>query len=216
MLLQRFKPNRQARNFLLLAVLIFLLLRGFLFLERNIRPTVWALAKVKAEALAVHAINTAVLEKVAQQVNYQDLIQITKDKDGRIVFAQVNNIKVNSICAETTLEAQKALNALEKEKIAIPLGQIFDSYVFAHLGPKIPVQLTPVGYVNTHIVDRFENAGINQVRHKIYLQVQAVVRIGIPLLSDVTEIVTTIPIVDAIYPGKVPETVINLDFANGT
>lgn len=216
MLPQRFKLSRQARTFFLLSIIIFIIIRSFLFLERNIRPTVWALAKVKAEALAVQAINTAVLEKVAQQINYQDLIQITKDKDGRIVFAQVNNIKVNSICAETALHAQKALNELEKEKIAIPLGQIFDSYIFAHSGPKIPVRLAPVGYINTEVIDRFEDAGINQVRHKIYLEVQAVVRIGIPLLSDRAEIITTVPIVDAIYPGKVPDTVINLDFSRGS
>lgn len=216
MLPQRFKLSRQAKSFLVLSVFIFIFLRSLLFLEQNIRPTVWALAKVKAEALAIQAINTAVLEKVAQQINYQDLIQLTKDKEGRIVFAQVNNIKVNSICAETALEAQAALNQLEKEKLAIPLGQIFDSYIFAHAGPKIPVRLTPVGYINTEIIDQFEDAGINQVRHKIYLQVQAEVRIGIPLLSDVTEIVTTVPIVDAIYPGKVPDTVINLDFSGKT
>jgi len=87
--------------------------------------------------------------------------------------------------------------------------------IFANTGPKIPVTLTPVGYVGTRIIDEFEEAGINQVRHKIYLEISSDIQVVIPFISDVTTVSVTVPLVDAIYPGEVPDTVINLEFPSG-
>ncbi len=51
-------------------------------------------------------------------------------------------------------------------------------------------------------------AGINQVRHKIYLQIITDMRIIIPFISSAINMDITVPIADAIYPGEVPDTVI--------
>ena len=79
----------------------------------------------------------------------------------------------------------------------------------------IPITLIPIGRVNTEIKDVFEDAGINQIRHKIYFDIHAEVEVIIPFVSQVTKVSTTVPIVDAFYPGEVPDTVINLQFPTG-
>lgn len=135
--------------------------------------------------------------------------------EGRIVMAQTNIVAVNKLLAETTLRAQEALTSLKGETIYIPAVQVLGSCLLAGLEPRIPITLIPVGFVDTTIVDRFEEAGINQVRHKIYFNIHAEVEIVIPFLSRITKVSTMIPIVDAIYPGEVPDTVINLQFPAG-
>jgi sporulation protein YunB len=130
-------------------------------------------------------------------------------------MAQTNVREVNRLVAETTLQAQGALTALSEEKLYIPFGQALNNIFLAGLGPRIPVTVIPVGFVSTEITDTFEEAGINQVRHKLYLRIRAEVQVAIPFMSSVTHVSTSVPIVDAIYPGVVPDTVINLKFPGG-
>ncbi|MBS3901067.1 MAG: sporulation protein YunB [Dethiobacter sp.] len=215
MLGRRVNISRQAIVFFVLAAFLFTVIRLFMFIEQSMRPAILSIASARANIIATEAINEAVREKFARDVFYQDLIHLEKNREGRIVMAQTNIMAVNKLLAETTLEAQKALAALKGERIHIPIGQILGSNLLAGLGPRIQITLIPVGFVNTSVVDQFEEAGINQVRHKIYFNIQAEVEIVIPFLSRTTKVSSMIPIVDAIYPGDVPDTVIDLQFPAG-
>ncbi len=202
--------NVSAVSFLLLCLALFLLCRGFWAMERNLRPAILSIAEVKANILATEAVNRAILEKVTPGISYRDLISIRQDENGKIIMAQVNTMAINRLMAETTLATQDALKAMEKEPLKIPLGEVLDSYLLATYGPEIPIKLIPVGKVNTYLNDSFEEAGFNQVRHKIYLDVFSEVRVVVPLISTNVEIRATVPLADTVYPGEVPETLINL------
>ncbi len=199
-------------SFILFCLIIFLLFQGLLFAERRMRPAILSIAELKTSRIATEAINNAILDKVARGVSYQDLINLKLDEGERIVMAQVNTMEINRLIAETTLATQDALMEISSDPLKIPLGEIFDNYFFAAHGPPVPVKLFPMGRVNTTLIDSFDDAGINQVRHKIYLAVNAEVRIVIPFVSSHVEVQTTVPLADTIYPGEVPETVINLTF----
>jgi sporulation protein YunB len=202
-------------SFFVLVALSFILVQGFFLAEKQFRPAIIAVALIKADGLATDAINYAILDKIASRIDYQDLISIEKDDQGRIVMAQINSMVINRIMAETTLATREALLSLEDRAFLIPVGEITDSYILATYGPKIPVRLIPLGRVNTELYDSFESAGINQTRHKIYLRVHTEVQIIIPFIRESVEVVTTIPVADTIYIGEVPDTVINLQFPLG-
>lgn len=211
----RLTLSREARLFFLLALLVFALTRLGLAFDSNLLPAILSIAEARTNALAVRAVNEAVAEKFSGNILYQDVVILQKDQDGKIAMAQTNVREVNRLIAQTTLQAQGALTALSEEKLYIPFGQALNNVFLAGLGPRIPVTLIPVGFVRTEITDTFEQAGINQVRHKLYLRIQAEVQVAIPFISSVTHVSTTVPIVDAIYPGAVPDTVINLKFPGG-
>jgi sporulation protein YunB len=211
----RLTLSREARWFFLLALIVFALTRLGSFFDSNILPAILSIAEARTNALAVRAVNEAVAEKFAGNILYQDVVILQKDQEGKIVMAQTNVREVNRLVAETTLQAQGALTALSEEKLYIPFGQALNNIFLAGLGPRIPVTVIPVGFVSTEITDTFEEAGINQVRHKLYLRIRAEVQVAIPFMSSVTHVSTSVPIVDAIYPGAVPDTVINLKFPGG-
>ncbi|RJX28143.1 MAG: sporulation protein YunB [Dethiobacter sp.] len=202
--------NYSLLSFIALCLLVFLSFKGFRALEQNLRPAILSIAEIKADMLATDAVNRAIMEEVARGILYQDLISIKQDDKGKIVMAQINTMEINRLMARTTIATQNALKEMGKEPIKIPLGEVLDSYLLAAYGPEIPVKLIPAGRVNTFLIDSFEAAGINQVRHKIYLDVFTEIRIVIPFISADVEVHTTVPIADTIYPGEVPETVINL------
>ena len=72
-------------------------------------------------------------------------------------------------------------------------------------GPQVKVKFEPVGSVTTDFMTEFEDAGINQTRHKVYLVFNAAVRILIGNASQTVEISTQVLIADTIIIGDVPQ-----------
>lgn len=199
-------------SFLLLVAFLLLLFEGLLIIDRRIRPSLLAAAVMVCDGIATRAVNKVILEEVVPTVRYQDLIIAEKDDAGKIVMAQTNTVEINRIMALTTAATLDAISAISEEEIKIPLGKITGVYFLASRGPSIPVKLMPMGRVDTVVFDSFEDAGINQTRHKIYLQVITELQVIVPLIADSIEVFTMMPLADTIYIGEVPETLINLSF----
>lgn len=209
------QPRFSAKIVVVVIVLALIVIIPFTIMERNLKPTILAIASAYAEQIAVDAIQNAVNEKVAKTVEYKDLIFIRTDNRGRIVLMQANTIRINNLAAETTLDIQKSLAKLEGKVIPIPLGQVLQSQLLASYGPKIKVTLVPIGTVKVKVIDDFQQAGINQTRHRLYLNVYGKVKIVIPMASDYVEVASQVPIAETIIVGEVPQTYLNLDLGSG-
>lgn len=185
----------------------------FLFLlfiiEHNLKPTIREIAEAKARWIATEAVNKAVKHKIADSVNYHDLIAVQKDSDGRIVLMQPNIVRINQLASDTTLAINDALKDLSDEKFSIPLGQVLGSQLLANYGPHIKVSIYPVGTVNAAVSDHFEEAGINQTRHRLYLNIQSQVRVVVPLITSQVKVSAQVPVTDTIIVGQVPDAYVN-------
>lgn len=199
---KRFRLTRWQLRFLL-----FLLLMGTaaLWVDRSLSPTFATLARLRAEQLVVTAINEAVLAKVAPGLRYEDLYSVKTDERGRVVLMQYNAAMAARLQAQAAVTIQESLRRLEMEEIRIPLGQLLGIQVLAARGPTVDVRVIPVGVVETRMQDVFEQAGINQTRHMVYMDVTARVRVAVPLLGREMQVVSQVPIAQAIIPGEVPK-----------
>ncbi|WP_227765804.1 sporulation protein YunB [Zhaonella formicivorans] len=196
-------------RFPFLALFIFFI--SFLYLvEESLTDTIYAFAEAQARWTATEVINKAITEKIVPSISYTDLIKPERNTEQEIVFMQVNMIKVNKITAEAILEIQKSLEKLQKVKFKVPLGQVFGIKIFANSGPEFNLTLLPVGTIEAKIADDFQEAGINQTRHRVYLVVKSTVKVIIPLVSKAVSIETRVPIADAIIVGRVPNTYLNI------
>ena len=74
------------------------------------------------------------------------------------------------------------------------------------------MRLVPVEAVNCTFVSEFEEAGINQTRHKIFLNVAASVELIMPTSASVVQTEAEVLVCESLLVGKVPE--IYLDFGN--
>ena len=199
-------------SFLILVLVLLLLVEGLLMADRKVRPAILAAAVMECDGIATRAINRVLFEEVVPTVDYRDLIITEKDESGKVVIARINTVEINRIMSLTTVATGNAVTGISERDIEIPLGVITGSYILASRGPKIPVRMKPMGRVNTVVHDSFEDAGINQTRHKIYMEVITEVQIIIPLIAQPVEVFTTVPLAEAIYIGEVPETIVNLYF----
>ena len=56
----------------------------------------------------------------------------------------------------------------------------------------------------------FESSGINQTRHKIYLEAKTQVKVIVPLTTSIKEVKAQIPISETVIIGDVPNSYVNI------
>lgn len=206
----RFSVQRRARRpFWLVGILLVCLLVVYCFwiVEEHLKPTLLAIAEAKATQIATEAINRVIGESINNRdIDPQALVTVKVDDRGRVVLIQPNTIEFNRLAADTTMKVQNSLQNISKEEISIPIGQIFGNQLLASMGPNITVNVIPIGTVQVKVIDKFEQAGINQTRHMIYLLTTAQVRIVVPLVSKSVDVTTQVPISEYVVVGEVPGT----------
>ena len=201
------------------AILLLLSLALYLLLQKSLTRVILDAAQAQAYALTVDALNAAVRESVQDGVPYDALVNVREDGAGRVTMLQANTARMNALAAGIAQEAQRALAEDAARQVSVPLGAALKAPFLAQLGPRVRVTLNPVGAVNVSFHTEFEAAGINQTRHKIYLQLHAAVRLVLPTGAQPVLVDTQALIAESIIVGEVPQSYVNvpedgmLDFA---
>jgi sporulation protein YunB len=74
------------------------------------------------------------------------------------------------------------------------------------------VTVISMGTVQVQVVDKFEQAGINQTRHMVYLVATTQIRIVVPLVSKSVSVNTQVPIAEYVVVGDVPSTYVQFPY----
>ncbi|PHS36284.1 MAG: sporulation protein YunB [Alkaliphilus sp.] len=191
---------------LLFAVLIYV----FMYIDREIMPTVLAIGELRAQEITTRAINQSIAVVLKQSIDYEDLISIKKDNDGNITLMQANTMLMNKVASDVALTIQDHFSKIKTTSERIPLGNALGSQLLAQHGPKIELAITPLGMVNVNFGTEFEHSGINQTRHRIYLIIHSTVRVIVPFSSNTIEVTTYVPIAETIIVGRVPVNYVNV------
>lgn len=209
--IRRFFTFLKPRRLLRITVLILLLAAvAYLFLERSLTQVMLDTAYTRAHAIAVETMNEAVQRTLTPGVAYEELISVHTDSQGRVTMLQANTMRMNELAVSIALAAQDALSMRDESTISVPLGAAFRAPFLSSFGPRIAVRLVPVGAVNASFATEFEAAGINQTRHKIWLEMHAAVRLVLPTGARAVSIDTQILIAESIIIGEVPSSYIQV------
>lgn len=198
----RARRRRWARRLLLALLLV---IACFLLMERNFRPLVFALAEARSAALATQVLSSAVAEALEGGVEYDDLMNVRVDADGKVALLSANAMRMNQLADKAGEAAQRMLETMSSERIVVPLGAALGLTLLAGAGPGVPVSIVPIGSISTNFETEFEACGINQTRHKIYLQLTASICIVIPTGTKTTEVTVNMLAAESIIVGSVPE-----------
>lgn len=201
-----FRKRRKSHPLFLLLLGLLIICIGFFLMEFRLRNTFIALAESKAQWKATETIHTAILEEIGSKTSYEDLIHLEKDNNNRIIFMEADILEINQITSRVTLNIQREFEKLKTEEFDVPMGQLTDSMLLASFGPHVNFKLLPVGTVEVSPEDSFQEAGINQTRHKICLNVKGRIKVVIPFTDSLVDINLKVPIADAVIVGNVPET----------
>ena len=197
----------------IISILLVFILSIFLY-DKRIYPAVLQVAESSIKADTIECISKTSMELFDEEFNYDEMIIIDKDNEGNINMIRANTVKLNYLTSRLSIRCNEELQKMGEVGVEVPLGWMTDNSAFYEFGPDLNVKIDPIGNMKVSYESKFESAGINQTRHKIYLNVEARVRMKIPLHSKEQVVTCQIPVAETIIVGKTPNTAIDLGGGN--
>ena len=197
-------------RFYLLAGVVMLFSLGVV-VDAALRPILEQVAAQQVHLAVVRLINEAVYDQLGNGVAYQQLINVSTDADGRVTLMQPDTVKITRLVTSIARDLEEKLGNLSREDIKVPLGMLTGNSLLADKGPNLTLALLPLGSVSVNIHDEFSAAGLNQTRHSIMLDIVVDMGILLPFQSTFTQITDTLPIVESVIVGPIPETYLNME-----
>lgn len=185
-------------------IILLIVIAGWVY-WKSMTPTILDVAQTRLKSETTRAINDALNIAITDGCAYSDFITIEKDANNEISLIYANSAKVNAIARQMALVSQTKINALTSFDVDIPLGTLSGIPLLSEKGPKVNIEVSPVGTVNCTFTSTFESAGINQTLHRIYLNVESVVDLIIPSAHTQVQTVTPILLCESVIIGKVPQ-----------
>lgn len=201
---------RVKRAFALFAIFILVFILIYYYFVNQVSPTIKTLCETRAKALALKATNEAVMERL-KEIDCENLVHFTTNEKGTITGLNADVIEMNKLSTQITTEIQQKLLGIEDTEIKIPIGRFLGLSVFSGYGPKITVKAIPTGNVSVDFKTEFMSEGINQTRHRIYLEIKTSVRMVAPFISDVVPFETNMTVAETVIVGDIPSSYYNLE-----
>lgn len=177
------------------------------FVDVRLRPILDAMATAQVKNVVTKALDGAIARQVEQRaLTYGDIMTMEKDATGRIVALTSNMAQLNSLRTGILGAAVEAVDGLDTEELAIPVGNLSGINFLSGRGFSLPVEVVSVGTAHAEFSNVFTDAGINQTRHQIMLEVVVTVDILLPGETLRTDVSAQVPVAETVIVGAVPDT----------
>ena len=204
--------TKRYKSFIVIIIALFIVFNLLLTLfDKKVMPSVLNISETMMRSEAVKTINAVSVEVFDEEASKKDVVKIERDKNNKINSISADTILLNKLSSEISIRCNERLEELGAKGIEVPLGWMTDKSVYYNLGPKITIEMEPLGNIESSYESVFESAGINQTRHKIYLNVKAKIKIIIPMYTKELEVDAQIPLSETIIVGEIPDAAIQLN-----
>ena len=211
-----FRPG--ARRTLRAAVLMCTLLlaaAGMLAAGIVLRGMVTEYAASAARDAVVTAVNDIVKAVMAEpRFSGGRLVELERDGQGRITAVRADVTAVNSLAAEVLSRTVRE-TAEEKLTVSIPVANLLGSTLLMNRGPSIPVHVTMLSSSTAGFRSELTDAGINQTRHQIFLELDVQLSFLLPWRDMDTSVQTEILVSETVIVGQVPASYMNWESDDG-
>lgn len=188
------------------ALALLILLGTFIGLDLGIRPMVRASAASQTQIAVNRMIQRAVLEVLEEDgLHYQSFVSLQQNLNGETTALTTDTVLINRLQGELLEKILQTLQETRQITLQLPLGSLTGSQFLAGRGPLVTLRLRPVGIVKTKIVNQFDEAGINQTRHRIQLQVTVDMLSLLPGYRISSQAQSNIILAETIIVGLVPD-----------
>lgn len=182
--------------------------------NKKIEPTLDAICSNNAKNIAFKASNEAVYEYI-ENIKYDDLINLEKNSLGKVTAITANVSEINKLSNIVSSNIQKKLEQNRDSNITLPLAEIFGIRIIGSNGPKIKVTTVVEGNVDVNFKSTFEDAGINQTKHTLYVEITTNVSTIAPLFKSEKKYVNNIMIAETIIVSDTPTSYYEINGVEG-
>lgn len=200
--MKRRRLKRRIRRMFWTAV-VFLV---FCFAGFGTQSALQTVCQSRAKLLGMQILNDAMEDYLMQlPLSSGDLVRVDLSAADQVSSIQVDVIEANRIRTELSEAVIAKLSAMEPVEVKLPLGSLSGNRFLMGLGPRIPVSLSPGGSLKSEVVSTFDEASINQTRHRLLLSMTAQMYCMAPFLQCSAEVSSEFALAETLVVGEVPE-----------
>ena len=196
------KITPQQTTVLLLLALTGALIAFLIPAVRYFRTLTGAMAVSNASDLITQTVSNIVENEMRLLGKF---VSFEKDGDGQISAIVTDTSRVNILSAEL-LNAIVAASDRGDLDLSIPFGNLLGISFFLGRGPTVPVKITMLTSSRVDFRNVLTDAGINQTKHQLLLEVCVDADVLLPWEIRSTQIVTEVLVAETIIVGRVPQT----------
>lgn len=204
------RKRKKPLKILLLTACIFVTgcIALLLMINDNMRPALTAIAEARITALAVSAMNDAIMERMDDN-SYTSLIT-AYDNGEKVYMIQADTRQMNMLASDCCAAAQTRIAAMGEQGVSVPLGTVSGITYLSGRGPGIRVLFTPVGSVESDFDSELVSSGINQSLYRVNIRLTSTIRLIMPGVSHSIEVSAKAAIAESIIVGEVPQVYTNV------
>lgn len=207
---KRLKFHKKSKVKVIIYLFFILLIISIISFVMSSYPIFEASCKTAAQSSA-NSIVSNVIQNIMKEYNYSDFVNVEKDVNEKVILVESNTVQINKIVSEIIDKIQEDINNSPTTLVYINYGTITGISIFKNVGPKFEIELETAGNIKTELESEFENIGINQTIHKIYLLVNTKIGILTPFGIFDNEVNNRVLLTESIIIGDIPNTYYNLN-----
>lgn len=198
------KKNTGRCVFLIVFVLtVLMLISASVLVLARIKPVFKEKVLHAARIKAIEIVNTAVND-VFDECGTEDFVRINSDGSGNVMSVSADSVQMNKLKSKVAVRISEYAEESDGTYIYIPVGSLTKYPVFQGIGYRIPVRISLDAAAKVDFDDEFTSAGINQVKHKIFLTAETEVYAVSAAMTVSENISAQIPVAETVIVGDVP------------
>ncbi len=154
---------------------------------------------------------TAAVEQWAAQdlqqrgVDYSDFVTITRNEAGEITALSADMARLNLLRAELSAHLLERLEDSQLE-LTVPVGSLLPLEPTWARGPELHLRALALGTASAEFESEFTSAGINQTRHRLWLELSVPVTVLLPGGGEELTVDSRLCVAETVIVGRVPQT----------
>ena len=207
----RLKLERRLRRGLPLWVLTWLVAAGVMLCavrvtERALRPVLAAAARYQVRSQVTDAVEQWAARDLQERgVDYSDFVTITRNEAGEITALSADMVRLNLLRAELSAHLLERLEDSQLE-LTIPVGSLLPLEPTWARGPELHLRALALGTASAEFESEFTSAGINQTRHRLWLELSVPVTVLLPGGGEELTVDSRLCVAETVIVGQVPQT----------
>lgn len=186
-------------------LLILLPAVGLFLLRLRVTPLMKQLVITQAENTMSSLVNRIVNDQIAAgQIDYDRLVYLEKDAQGRVTALKTNIGEMNRMKTELLAAMDEGVENISVEEMGIPIGNFFLPELFSGKGFRLPVRILSVSTSDAAFENCFSEAGINQTLHQIRMNIVVNLSVLTPTGTVRTQVLTDVVVAETVIVGSVP------------
>lgn len=207
----RLKLERRLRRGLPLWVLTWLVAAGVMcaavrLTECALRPVLAAAARYQVRSQVTAAVEQWAARDLQERgVDYSDFVTITRNEAGEITALSADMARLNLLRAELSAHLLERLEDSRLE-LTVPVGSLLPLEPTWARGPELHLRALALGTASAEFESEFTSAGINQTRHRLWLELSVPVTVLLPGGGEELTVDSRLCVAETVIVGQVPQT----------